>query len=227
VAGISAVTNTTKLIGGADAETVDQGKIRAREEMRIGEHLGSAQDFVDYLYFNILRRKGRVTAFESYLSDFSMASLGHLLLIVQGADGLAPNQTLLNSVSAVISQRHVGGIYVTARGPLFKSFDLLIDVMIARGQSATTLINKAKSNLSAFFHPLRFEYGPEFPARYISLSDIVGQVEAASPSLISVGTSQNRFAVKIIIDGTEYQQDIPLTLGELPLLGTVTMNLLN
>ena len=37
LAGIASVTTTTALTGGADGETVEQGKIRAREEMRIGQ----------------------------------------------------------------------------------------------------------------------------------------------------------------------------------------------
>jgi phage-related baseplate assembly protein len=224
VAGIASVTNTTNLTGGANAETSEQGKIRAREEMRIGEHLGSAADFEDYIYFEILRRKGRVTAFEQFLSNFSKSELGYLLLVIQGADGLSPTQALLDTVSAVVNQRHVGGLLVSVRGPEFKAFNLSVEVTIASGSSATTLTNKAKDNLTKFYDPLRFAYGPLFPDRFISLSDIVGQIEAAGPNLISVKTSNNRFAVTITIGGVQFQQDIALGIGELPALGTVALN---
>jgi hypothetical protein len=76
LSGIAGVTNTTNLTGGSNAESVEQGKIRAREEMRIGEHLGSVDDFETQILFEVLRRKGRVTGFEGYLSDFSRAALG-------------------------------------------------------------------------------------------------------------------------------------------------------
>ena len=247
IAGVGSVTNTTALTGGADAETADQGKIRARQEFDIGEHLGSSLDWENWIYFEVLRRKGRITSFEGYLSDFSKSSLGYLLLVVQGADGLAPtgqaegsggfnefqfNQnviggpggpSLIDRVAALINQRHVAGLSVAVRGPQFLTFDITASVKTEPGISAATLINKAKSNLSAFYDPLRFPYGPKEIDRFLSISDIVGQIEAASPRLISVARSEGNFAVTIKIDGIEYQEDIPLGIGELPSLGSVTL----
>lgn len=223
VAGIALVINTTALTGGADAETADQGKIRARQEFDIGEHLGSSLDWENWIYFEVLRRHGRVTAFERYLSDFSKSTLGYLLIVIQGADGLAPTQALLDSVGAVINQRHVAGISVAVRGPSFKSFQISASVKIEHGVNATTLINKAKSNLTAFFDPLQFPYGPNETDRFLSISDIVGQIEAASPRSISVIRQSGGFAITITIDGTDYFEDIPLGIGELPALGDVTL----
>lgn len=227
VAGIASVRNTTSLTGGADAETPDQGKIRARQEFDIGEHLGSVLDWENWIYFEVLRRKGRVTAFEGFLSDFSKSSLGYLVIVVQGADGLGPTQALVNNVAAVINQRHIAGINVSVRGPQFKAFDISVQVKIALGQNATTLKNRATANLVAMFDPLRFPYGPAETDRFIGLSDIVGQIEAASPQLISVVTIDNRFAVTITVDGTDYQEDIPLVIGEMPALGNVTLTVVN
>ncbi len=223
LAGILSVTNTTALSGGSPAETVEQGKIRAREEWRIGRHLGSVKDFEDYVYFEVLRRKGRVTGFERMRGDFSPSGPGYALIVVQGADGLAPQAATLEAVAAVISERHVASLSVAARGPLLKPFNIAANVTIAPGASAPTLINKATANLFARFNPLSFEYGPAFPNRFIDLSDIVGQIEAASPNLISVRHTGNAFDITLTINGVEYQQDIPLGLGEMPLLGTVTM----
>ena len=224
VAGIATVRNSTPLTGGANSETVDQGKIRAREEFDIGEHLGSIQDFEAHIFFELLRRKGRVTGFEKHLADFSLATLGYVLLVVQGDDGLAPTQATLDLVAEVVNARHVAGLQVSVRPPIYKPFDLEIDVTIAAGQNPTTLVNKAKANLRMFFEPLRFAFGPNFPDRSISLSDIVGQVEAAGANLISVKTAGNRFAVTITVDDAHYQSDIGLTLGELPLLGEIRLN---
>jgi uncharacterized phage protein gp47/JayE len=223
LAGVASVTNTTALTGGAAAELPDQGKVRARREFSIGRHLGSVNDYETYITDNILRSGGRVTGFEGYLYDFSQAALGNALLIVQGTDGLAPAEATLAAVQGVINERHVAGLYVTARGPKFKPFDVTARVSIARGASATTLINKSKANLAAFFDPLRFEYGPAFPDRFISLSDIVGQIESASPRLISVKTVGGLFDVTFTVDGTDYMEDIHLDIGELPLLNTVTL----
>jgi uncharacterized phage protein gp47/JayE len=223
VAGIAIVANTTALTGGADAETPDQGKVRARQEFDIGEHLGSSLDWENWIYFEVLRRHGRVTAFEQYLSDFSAATLGYLLIVIQGSDGLAPTQALIDSVAAVINQRHVAGISVAVRGPSFKSFNISASVKVEHGVNAATLINKAKSNLAAFYDPLRFPYGPLETDRFLSVSDIVGQIEAASPRLISVLRASGGFAVTITIDGLEYQEDIPLAIGEIPALLNVTL----
>jgi hypothetical protein len=223
IAGIAGVTNTTNLTGGANAETVEQGKIRAREEMRVGGHLGSVDDFETYIYFEVLRRKGRITGFEQYLSDFSQAALGYLLLIIQGADGLAPTQEILNEVSTVVNQRHVAGIYVSVRAPIYKGFNITANVKITEGQSASTLINKAKQNLSAFYNPLTFPYGPNETERYISISDIVGRIEASSPQGISV----NIDSIVITVGEVEYKQDILLSLGELPSLQTITLTAVN
>lgn len=223
LAGLESVTNTSALTGGSDGESEQQGEIRARNEFAIGEHLGSPTDWETWVYFELLRRQGRVTTFEGYLSNFSLGPLGYLLLVVQGADGLAPTQTTLNQIAALINARHVAGLSVSVRGPVYRQFDVEADVKIVRGQGAAALIAKATSNLQTFYNPLRYAYGPDRSERYIGLSDIVGQIEAASPQSISVLTEQNAFAVTIIIDSVRYNQDIKLSIGELPLLGTVTL----
>jgi uncharacterized phage protein gp47/JayE len=225
IAGLASVTNTTNLTGGADAETADQGKIRARQEFTIGEHLGSNIDWENWIYYEVLRRHGRVTAFERYLADFSKSSLGYLLIVVQGSDGQAPTEGLIDSVSAVINQRHVAGLSVAVRGPSYKSFTITATVKVEHGVNAPTLINKAKSNLTAFFDPLQFPYGPSETDRFISVSDIVGQIEAASPRSISVARASGGFAVTITIDGTDFQGDIPLNIGELPELVNITLTI--
>jgi hypothetical protein len=222
IAGIRSVTNTTVLSGGADAESIQQGEIRAREEKRIGQHLGTKDDWQDHIYFRILRKKGRVTAFENYRSDFTVAGLGYLLLVVQGEDGLAVAPALLDIINDVIDARHIIGIMVSARQPDFVEFDLTIKVRIGVGQSAATLKAKAESNLRARFNPLTFEYGQQFPTRYISLSDIIGQVENAAPNLIDVVFENNQSQITITIDDEDYQSDVTLSLGQMPLLGTVT-----
>lgn len=223
LAGIATVTNTATLSGGSAAETAEQGKIRAREEIRIGRHLGSIGDFEDYTYFNVLRRKGRVTGFEGFRADFTTAGLGNALIIVQGVDGLAPTAATLAAVQAVIAERHVAGTVVVARPPVYKTFNITAQVVVATGQSAATLIAKATANLRAFFDPLRFEYGPAFPDRFLSLSDCVGQIEAAGPRQISVKTSAGLFEVSFIVGDQAYHQDLPLEVGELPLLDSVTL----
>ena len=58
-------------------------------------------------------------------------------------------------------------------------------------KGSAALIAKATANLQAFFDPLRFPYGPVYvdgvlQTRFISLSDIVGQIEAAGPRSISL-----------------------------------------
>ncbi|MBI3654083.1 MAG: baseplate J/gp47 family protein [Acidobacteria bacterium] len=219
IAGIASVTNTTNLTGGSNAESVDQGKIRAREEMRIGEHLGSVDDFETWLYFEVLRRKGRITGFEGYLSDFSLAALGYTVLVVQGADGLAPTEQTLSDVSAVVNQRHVAGLVVSVRPPIYKEFSITANVKITQGQSPTTLINKAKANLAAFYDPLTFPFGPEWTKRYLSVSDVIGRIEAASPQGISVLID----SVTFVIDGEDFKSDVFLNIGEMPSLQTVTL----
>jgi uncharacterized phage protein gp47/JayE len=204
LSGIAGVTNTTNLTGGSNAESVEQGKIRAREEMRIGEHLGSVDDFETQILFEVLRRKGRVTGFEGYLSDFSRAALGYTVLVVQGADGLAPTTQTLSDVSAVVNQRHIAGLFVAVRPPIYKQFDITANVKITQGQNATTLINKAKANLAAFYDPLSFPYGPEWTERYLSISDVIGRIEAASPQGISVLID----SVAFTIDGDEFKNDV-------------------
>ncbi|MEW6209827.1 MAG: baseplate J/gp47 family protein [Acidobacteriota bacterium] len=226
IPGILTVTNTTALTGGINAETVEQGKIRAREEFRIGQHLGTSDDWETQIFFEELGRKGRVTAFEGYLGDFSQAAnpLGHLLLVIQGSDGLAPTEQTIADISALINSRHIAGIQVVARAPEFVEFDLLVDVKVSAGVGQAALITKAKANLATLFDPLRFAYGPAETDRFLSLSDIVGAIEAAGPNQISVKTDQNRFAITITIDEVEYQSDVALTIGQLPLLGDVILN---
>jgi hypothetical protein len=231
IAGIQGVTNTTALGGGRDGETVDQAKIRARELLSTGRSLGNPTDWVKYLNFNVLSLLGRVTTFEGYLSNFQPApGLGYLLLVVQDQTGLFPAQNTLNATAALIAARHVGGVQVSATGPLFKSFNLTVSVQIGQGVGSSQLIAKATANLQALFNPLSFAYGPQLDqsgnliTRYISLSDIIGKIEAAGPNSISVKFINNQAQVVIQVGNQAFTSDVALALGELPMLGTVTLN---
>ncbi len=230
IAGVESVTNTTPLIGGAAAESVDQAKIRAREEMQAGKHLTSAADWENYIFFNTLRRNGRCVAFENYIGNFTRVTdrNGYLLLSIQGADGLQPSDDLIEQVAAVVSLYRVTGISIAVRSPIYKAFSIEAQVRITQGQSATTLINKAKQNLQNFFHPLTFAFGPTYSDRRISVSDIIGQIENAAPNGISVRQNDGTFfEVKIIADGGPYSGDVPLGIGEVPSLQSVTLTPVN
>lgn len=237
VAGIASVSNTTGLAGGAAAESVDQGKIRARELMRVGEHLGSAQDFVDHIFFKVLNRQGRVTAFEGHFSDFRPAvtlspspaglvelpSPGYLLLVVQSQDGSAPSEQALAQIRSVVRERKVAGVYVSVRPPAYRDFDITAQVTFARGQQSETIKNRARQLLRERYSPLKFEYGPEFPARAISVSDIAARIDDAAPDLIDVKTVDGRLQVIITSGGVDYTDHVSLSVGELPRLGQVNL----
>jgi hypothetical protein len=70
-----------------------------------------------------------------------------------------------------------------------------------------------------FYNPLTFPYGVNETGRYISISDIVGRIEAASPQ----GISAKIDSIVITIGDDNFSQDIILSLGELPLLGDVLL----
>ncbi|MGH9759656.1 MAG: baseplate J/gp47 family protein, partial [Blastocatellia bacterium] len=130
IAGILSVTNSADLSGGRDAETVAQAALRARESMRIGQHLGSPDDYVTYVTLWILHGVGRVTVFEQFRGDFSLAGPGYALVTVQSDGGLAPDIGTLNQVSQLISDRHVAGITVIAVPPLYKRFSIQANVVV-------------------------------------------------------------------------------------------------
>ncbi len=222
IGGIREITNTTFLAGGRNAETVEQAIIRAREMMMVGEHLGSAEDYIKHILFYILRGLGRVVAFEFYRGDFAYAGPGYLLLAIQGEDGLSPTTEILQQASAVISQRHVAGIDVVARAPVYREFAIEIDFEVETGQGANELIEQAKKNILFRYDPLRFKFGT-VETRYIKLSDIVGAVEAAGTDQISVKNSAGRFHINLHVkdaDGSVsiLNQDVPLAISEIPAL---------
>jgi hypothetical protein len=226
IAGVFDVVNTTVLDGGADGETLDDGVLRGREEMRIGEHLGSERDYIDYLYLETLFKKGRIVAFEGLLGNFEKASTpGVLLLTVQGSDGLTPTEQTFAAVNSVIARRRIIGIQVTTRAPEYVSFTLDIQVKIAPGQSAATLIGKAKLNLLELFNPLSFPFGPTFTNRSIGFSDIIGAIEKAGPQLISVHRVSGADQITITIGEVEHKDDVPLTIGQLPKLQLADINI--
>jgi uncharacterized phage protein gp47/JayE len=227
VAGIESVTNTSDLSGGRNGETTAEAEIRAREEMRQGIHRSTGGDWEDHIKFEILRRKGRVTAFEQYLADFSLGGLGYLLLVVQDELGLAPSETTMAEIGAAIAERHVAGIQVTARPPEFLAFDIEADVTIRLGSSASALKTRAGQSLRDFYSPLVFRFGPSEADRFISISDIVGLIESAGRDEISVKQAGGRFSVSIIVADAVLQDDVPLAVGELPTLGLVTLNVVS
>jgi hypothetical protein len=235
--GIESVTNVIPLSGGAKAETVQEGVIRAREEMRVGEHLGSAQDFADHIFFKVLNRRGRVTAFEGYFSDFSPAvvlsnsseglvelpSPGYLLLVVQSQGGFSPSEQLFEAINAVVRQRKVAGIYVSVRAPAYRNFDITAQVTFARGQQSETIKSKAKALLRDFYSPLKFPYGPEFTNRKIGVGDIAARIDDAAPDLIDVSTVGGKLQVVISSDGVDYDDHLSLSVGELPKLQNINL----
>ncbi|HEY6328164.1 MAG TPA: baseplate J/gp47 family protein, partial [Blastocatellia bacterium] len=226
IPGILTASNITTLTGGTNAETVQQGEIRARDQMDIGQHLGATEDYVNYILSNVLGNAGRVTPFEDYLANFVMNGPGYLLLVVQGSDGLAPPTATLQAVQSVIAARHVAGIQVVAGQANYRQLQITASVVIAPGQNATILVNKAISNLQTLYNPLTFSYGPNAGQRYIALDDIIEAIVSAGPLGISVQRVQGQYQVDINLDGTDYNnQDVPLGIGDLPqLAATPTLN---
>ncbi|MGH9826014.1 MAG: baseplate J/gp47 family protein, partial [Blastocatellia bacterium] len=230
IAGIGSVSNVTPLSGGVDGESVPQAEIRARELVALGQHLGNVNEWSAFIFFQVLNRKGRITAFEGYNALFQQAGLGYLLLVVQDDVGAFPAQNILNAVSALIATRHVAGLQVSVTGPQFVCFNLSVNVTIAPGFGSGPLIAKATANLQSFYNPLTFPYGPTLDSqgniavRYISLSDIIGQVEQAGPQAISVKDVAGNFQISITINGASGSNDVALTLGQLPQIGNITLN---
>ena len=219
IPGILTASNITTLTGGTNGETVQQGEIRARDQMDIGQHLGAAEDYVNYILPNVMGNAGRVTPFEDYLANFTFNGSGYLLLVIQGPDGLAPPTNLLQAIQSVISARHVAGIQVVAGTANYRELQISASVTIAPGQNAPILINKAISNLVSLYDPLTFAFGPSAGQRFIALDDIIGAIVQASPTFIEVQRLQGQYQVTITVDGVAYgNQDVPLGIGDLPQL---------
>lgn len=223
LAGIESASNIAPLTGGDDPETVEAAVLRAREEMAIGEHLGSANDYISWLYFEVLRKRGRIEVFEQIFSNFTPAGLGHVVIVVMGADGFEPTSETLQAVNTTVQQRRVAGITVAVRPAGYKRFDIEADVIIRAGGDQQTLIKKAESNLRARFSPLTFPYGPGEDERSIGVSDIIGQIEDASPSGIDVLFVDGVPRVVVKINGEQVNTPVPLLLQEQPHLIGVTL----
>jgi hypothetical protein len=240
IAGILSQTNTTPLSGGRDGESIVQASIRARELLDTGRSLGSINDWQNKVYFDVLARLGRVTSFEGYRSDFSQApGLGYLLLVVQDQTGLFPAQNILNGVAFLISTRKVAGLQCSVTGPTFLSFSITADVQVSAGVSATSLLAKAKAQLQAAFNPLTFPLAPErdnadnIITRYITLGRIIAEIGSAGTGSIQVKFDGDDPRITITVGTTVYDQDVPLSVGMLPLLtggsdgSGITLNVVN
>lgn len=224
IAGLIEISNTSDLAGGRDAETTGQAIIRARESLRIGRHLGAADDYVVYVFTTVLLGLGRVTPFEFFRSDFTLSGPGHLTLAVQGEDGLPPTDALMTQIAEVINERHVASIYVYAVPALYKTFDIEAEVRLKAGPLAEVTRMQAIKNLQAAFAPLSFRYGPDVGQRYIELSDVAGAIEQAGKDVISINNSGNVFPITIILAGNDRRkEDVRLADGELPLLGSINL----
>lgn len=224
IGGILSVTNITALGGGRDAESVASAIIRARESMRIGQHLGSSDDYITHIFQTILRGLGRVTPFEFYRGDFELLGPGYLTLSIQGEDGFEPSSSQFAEIASVVNSRHVAGIMVVARTSIYKSFSLSVGITTSVNSSDTEELKKqAEASLRARFNPLRFNYGTQFPNRVIGVSDVIGAVEEVSPQQISVAHDHGQFDVTITVHNddnttTVVPNDLPFAIGELPLL---------
>jgi len=224
VAGLIEITNVTHLTGGRDAESTFQAMIRARESLRIGQHLGAADDYVVHIFTTMLRGLGRVTPFEFYRSNFTPIGAGYLTLAIQAEDGFPPSDPLMAQIAEVIRKRHVAGIYVSAVPALYKQFSIEAQVTLRAGPLADATKAQAISNIKARYNPLSFRFGLDMGTRFIGLSDIAGAVEAAGQDQISINNKGNVFPITVILPtGERKQEDVRLEPGELPLLDQITL----
>jgi hypothetical protein len=215
--GILGATNITTLTGGTNGETVQECEIRARDQFDIGQHLGAAQDYVNYIDPNILGSAGRVTPFEGYQQNFVFQGSGYLLIVIQGSDGLAPPTSTLQLIQTVMAARHVAGIQVVAGQANYRQLQITANVTIAAGQNPTLLINSAITRLQNTYNPLTFLYGPTAGPQAIRLDDILAAIVV--PGLIEVQRVAGQYSVDINVDNVDYgNQDVPLGIGDLPQL---------
>lgn len=172
VAFIESVTNPALVDSGSDAETVEAAKARARSYLRRGEHLVSARDVQEAIFYEVLFGNGIVRAFDKIApGDWEAPKAGHVTAVVMTRAGNPVGAEVKEAINSLLGQM-VGHIWVYVVDPTYVGFDVEFNVKLDGLVTQAATLAAVERNLRAFYAPSEGNIG-----RSILRSEIIAIIE--------------------------------------------------
>src|SRR5437660_3968368 len=164
VPSVDTVTNFDPATGGTDEESVADAKLRATLALQSKDRAVTPDDFKYLATQAPGANVKRAYALALYHPNFPNGPVPGVVtvIVVPNAPDPAPtpNQTTLAAVCAYLDKHRLLTSEVYVVGPVYRKIKIQVQLVIAPNFDLATVKNKAQSNLSTLFDPLKG--GPDF-----------------------------------------------------------------
>jgi predicted phage baseplate assembly protein len=150
VSFIAAVNNPDPAGGGADAETIEEAKLRGPWLLKHRYRAVTRADFEE-----LAKEASREVAKATCLSD--VEGQVHVIIVPRGEKRkLLPSSALLQKVKAYLDERRLVTTRIEVTGPVYKEFSIEADIVIELRMEGceADIVEKGREGLTQFFHPL-------------------------------------------------------------------------
>ena len=147
---VAAVNNPDPAGGGADAETIEEAKLRGPWLLKHRYRAVTKEDFEE-----LAKEASREVAKATCLSD--VEGQIHVIIVPQGERRkLLPGSALLQKVKAYLDERRLITTRIEVTGPVYKEFSIEADIVVElrMERCEADIVQKGMQNLKRFFHPL-------------------------------------------------------------------------
>lgn len=205
------VTNTEIVDSGAEAETVDEALVRARNYIVRGERWVTAGDAEEGILEGVLYGDGIVRAFDLVkYPEWGVRTPGYTTIVVMTLAGNPVSTEIRARIQARLKQR-VGHIISTLIDPVYRPFNITASIKVTGITSSGKVKSEVERALRAYYAPSVQNFGLR-----VSRSEIIQRIED-TPGVDRIATD----ADGPILD--EPLADIDLAGYELPQLGEVDL----
>ncbi|GAB2618789.1 putative baseplate assembly protein [Pseudactinotalea suaedae] len=155
---VASVSNPLAAVGGVDAETVEEAKIRGPLTLRTGQRAVTAGDFEQ-----VARQASIEVARARCLPSQSTGSGAVRVLVVpkvrtrietHGIDDYALSTRLFEEVAAAIDERRTVGVAVEIGTPYYQGVSVATLIRVLPGRPAAAVRQRVSEALTRFVHPL-------------------------------------------------------------------------
>jgi predicted phage baseplate assembly protein len=158
VEGVDSVRNRQPAAGGADAETVDEAKLRATEWLQSGDRAVTARDFgalARETPGTVIARAEALALTHPSFPDVPVPG-AVTVVVVPDAPGVAPlpNEATLKNVCAHLDKHRLITTEVFVVGPTYRDVRIETSVRVKGSADLGTVRGAIEAELTRYFHPL-------------------------------------------------------------------------
>jgi len=217
VPGLGKVTNPLAAFGGADEETVDSAKLRARDELKAKGRAVTAEDF------ELLARRAPANVARAHALPRTHPSFPDVevpgavtVLVVPNAPGSAPTptQTTLAAVCAYLDAHRLITTEVYATAPRYRDVRVVADLIAAPDADLANVRTGVAGAVVNWLHPLTGgNDGQGWPFGGTLYSSDLFRVVLSVPGVQRI--RENQLTVELDEERQAYCRDVEIGAGQL------------